>query len=412
MSNQALRHPASAAPRITHVINSLGMGGAENSLLKILSSVNPTDASMNVVTLLPEHALRSQFQAIGIPVRSVSQRRSGLSTLLLTTRLTQQLKKTRPDVVVTWLYHSNLLGSLAAWRAGNLPVVWNIRHSKLDRTTTKLRTRLVSWLGGRLSHKRPKRVVYVAEASKETHLRQGYSERTATVIPNGFDLEKFRPSQAAAIEVRQQLDIRPTAPLIALVARFHPDKDPENFIRAASFIHALRPDAQFALCGNGMTSQNRPLISLLAQYGVSDVCHLLGECRDVSDLLAAADLAVLSSKTEAFPNVLGEAMACGTPCVSTDVGDVRMILGETGRWVPPCDSRALAQAVLDMLALPAAMRDAMGAKARERIQEHFTIEPIAERHLRLWLTAAGCDPDHEDRRFGRQIRESVRAQEA
>ncbi len=398
MPDKTLLRPVIGTPRITHVINNIGSGGAEKTLLRVLASADPAAASMNVVTLIPGDGLLDQFQAAGIPVTCLSRSGGTLSKLLLTGRLTRHLKETRPEVVVTWLYHSNLIGSLAARRAGNLPLVWNIHHSELDHRA-KRSTRLVFSLGRRLSHKQPKRVVYVAETGKAAHLRQGYCEQVSTVIPNGFDLNEFRPSDAARFEVRRQLGIGPAAVLIALVARFHPDKDPENFIRAAAHIRAQRPGVRFALCGIGMTPQNGPLMSLLAQHGVGDVCHLLGVRRDVSQLLAAADLALMSSVTEAFPNVLGEAMACGTPCVSTDVGDVRLILGSTGRSVPVRDARALARATLEMLALPAAVREALGLRARERIREQFALGQIANRHLRLWLTAADRSPHHQNRRI-------------
>jgi glycosyltransferase involved in cell wall biosynthesis len=286
------------------------------------------------------------------------------------------------------LYHSNLIGGLAARLCG-LPVVWNIRHSVLEAHTQKRLTRLVGWSGARLSHRVPAAVVFVAQAARDHHVRHGYAAQPSRVIPNGFDITVFRPDAAARMEVRQELGLTPGCPLVGLFGRFHADKDHATFVRAAGQIHALRPDVHFLLTGTDVDAANADLVSLLERAGVLGHCHLLGPRPDMARLAASLDLQVSSSLSEAMPNVIGEAMACGVPCVVTDVGDSALLVGETGQVVPRGDSAALAARCLKLLALPDTIRRSLGALARERIMENFSFKQMVIRHSQLWNEAAG-----------------------
>ena len=163
----------------------------------------------------------------------------------------------------------------------------------------------------------------------------GYDSSRFEIIPNGFDLGQYKPDAAARAEVRKELSIEPDAPLIGMVARFDPQKDHRSFVAAAGALHARRPDVRFVLVGKDCDAQNAGLGRWIAeQPGLGNVMRLLGRRGDVARLTAAFDLATSTSAYgEAFPNVLGEAMACAVPCVATDVGESAHIIGDTGRIV-------------------------------------------------------------------------------
>jgi glycosyltransferase involved in cell wall biosynthesis len=213
------------------------------------------------------------------------------------------------------------------------------------------------------------------------------------VIPNGFDTGVHAPSARARQAVRRELGIPSDARVIALVARVDPQKDHPNFFSAAGELSRLGVDAHFLLAGDGTGPENGELRELARRAGVKDTTHFLGRRSDVADLLAASDLATLSSAYgESFPLVLGEAMACGVPCVATDLGDCRALVGRTGEIVPPRDSVALAAAWHRLLSAPEGVRAQRGRAARQRVLSHFELSLVARQYRRIWSVAARGGP--------------------
>jgi len=200
-----------------------------------------------------------------------------------------------------------------------------------------------------------------------------------SVIPNGFELNQFRPDAQRRASFREELGISEEAPVIGKVARYHPVKDHENFLKAAVQAQEQRLGLQFVLAGTGVVPEE----SLFRRYKERlepGTLHLLGRRDDVPRLMAALDVATLSSKTEAFPMVLGEAMACEVPCVATDVGDVTYLVGETGIVVPPEAPEKLAEGWLQLLEAPAEYHEKLGKEARRRVRENFSQEAILEQY--------------------------------
>ncbi|MBT9173999.1 MAG: N-acetyl-alpha-D-glucosaminyl L-malate synthase [Syntrophomonadaceae bacterium] len=216
------------------------------------------------------------------------------------------------------------------------------------------------------------------------HAELGYVRDKMTVIPNGFDLEVFKPDPASRLSVRRELGLPEDAVLVGLVARFDRQKDHRNFVHAAGKVAAEYPGARFLLCGSGVTAENRELDGWLRAAGVRDRCHLLGQREDVPRLMAALDVAVSSSLGEAFPLVVGEAMSCGVPCVVTDVGDSALIVGDTGKVVPSEDFAALACGIGELLEAGAERRSLLGEAARRRIGEHVSLPDMVAAYERLY----------------------------
>ncbi|KAF0109280.1 MAG: putative phosphatidylinositol alpha-mannosyltransferase [Anaerolineaceae bacterium] len=372
--------------RITHVIAGLGVGGAEMSLLKLLSTLDRGQFPAEVISLTGDAPLGERIRLLGIPVRALDLA-PGRPDPRLVLRLAAHLRRSRPDLVQTWMYHADLIGGLAARLAGLFhppPVVWNVRHTFTNMDAFKPGTRLVVRLDARLSRTLPARIVCNAEAGRRSHAAIGYAADKMVVIPNGFDIDAFRPDPQARRDVRRELGIGEETPLVGLCARFHPDKDHHTFFRAAALLHARMPEARFLLWGKGVDEGNPAISAWLDEAGLRGVAHLLGPRDDSPRLTAALDVAALSSASEAFPTVVGEAMACEIPCAVTDVGDAADIVGETGRVVPPGDPPALAEAWQSLLALPAAERAALGQQARRRVLARFDIKQTAAAYARLY----------------------------
>lgn len=375
--------------RITHLITGLNTGGAEMMLYKVLTQMNRDAFRAEVISLIEIGALGEKIARLGIRVRSLHMR-PGIPDLRALWRLVRMLKEEPPDVIQTWMYHANLMGGFAAKMAGDIPLVWGIHHSNFDPQKSKRRTVWTMKAAALLSSRIPRGIICCGEAPRRVHIQAGYDAKKITVIPNGFDLVNFRPDPTARISVRRELGIPIEAPIIGLVARFHPKKDHQTFVEATGLLHQTRPDAHFVLCGDGISSENQELTAWIEQAGIRNRTKLLGVRNDMPRLMAAFDIVTSSSSYgEGFPIVLGEAMACGVPCVATDVGDSALILGATGRVVPAQKPISLASAWSEMLGIGLEQRSGLGQAARRRIEQYFSLPMIVRRYENLYKEVVG-----------------------
>ena len=375
--------------RITHLITGLNTGGAEMMLYKVLCQMNRDAFQAEVISMIEIGALGEKIAKLGIRVRTLHMR-PGIPDPRALWRLVRILKEQPPDLMQTWMYHANLMGSLAAKLAQDIPIVWGIHHSNFDPQKSKRRTVWTMKAAALLSSRIPRGIICCGEAPRRVHVQIGSDARKITVIPNGFDLASFHPDPLARISVRRELGLSTEAPVIGLVARFHPKKDHRTFIAAAALLHQTRPDVHFVLCGDGITPENQELAQWIRQAGIGSHCKLLGVREDMPRLMAALDVATSSSSYgEGFPIVLGEAMACGIPCVATDVGDSALVVGTTGRVIPIQKPHAMAQAWNEVLGLSQEQRNCLGQEARHRIEHNFSLPVIVRRYENLYKELMG-----------------------
>lgn len=372
------------------LITCVGPGGAETMLYKLLSRLNRTRFTAQVISLVDHgpNAVTEKILKLGIPIRYLKMRQGRPNPVSLA-RLIRWLKKDPPDLINTWMYHSDLIGGLAARLAGGIPVAWGIRHSTLDPEGSSRLTVLTMKACALLSRWLPDRIICCSEASRQVHTALGYAAEKMVVIPNGFDLETCRPDSAARESVRNELQIPEDAPVIGLVANFRPQKDHRTFIQAARLLHNDRPDVRFVLCGEEVSWENQALVRWIEEAGVRKQVYLLGRRNDIPRLTASFDVASSSSSFgEGFPNVLGEAMSCGVPCVATDVGDSALIVGQTGMVVPPKHPAALAEAWRHLVDLGREGRRQLGMAGRQRVLEQFDLPQIVAQYESLFQKVA------------------------
>jgi glycosyltransferase involved in cell wall biosynthesis len=384
--------PRARSIRVTQVITGLELGGAETMLLRLLGTLDRRRFAPEVISLRGLEVVGPRIQALGVPVHSVGMTGPVPSGRSLG-RLSTVMRRASPDLVHTWMYHADLLGGLVARLVCRVPVIWALHNSNLDPRQVKASTRLTVRLNALLSRWVPARIVSCSKAAAEVHLALGYPRGKLLIIPNGFDLTALRPDPAARASVRAELGLPLDAVLVGTFARFHPQKDHYNFCRAAGLIAARHGNVHFVLAGGGIDTGNRRLVGWISESGAANRFHLLGARDDVPRLTAALDLAVMASSFgEAFPLVIGEAMACEVPCVVTDVGDAAAMVADTGRVVPPRDPGALARAALDLLGLDPSERADLGARARGRVEAELSLPAIAARYEALYeevLATAG-----------------------
>lgn len=362
--------------KVALIITGLATGGAEMMLHKLLQNIDRSRFEPTVISLMNKGEIGPRIEALGIPVYALGMRR-GLPNPLMVLRLARLLRQLQPSLVHTWMYHADLMGGLAARLAGCRRVIWCLHHSNLSKTENKRSTLAVVRLCAQLSGWLPVQILSCSQRAKVVHAAVGYVDEKIHVIPNGFDLSHFAPDSTARVSLCSELGLALDAPLVGVVARFDSQKNHLGFIEAAAQVHAQLPDAHFLLAGANVDGTNTVLNAAIVNKGLQAHMHLLGRRDDVPRLMAAFDVLASPSHGEAFPNVLGEAMACGLPCVVTDAGDSAEIVGNTGRVVAVGDMAALAQQLLEVLCLPAADRAALGKQARARVQAEYEIGHVA-----------------------------------
>ena len=369
---------------IVHIITSTDIGGAENMLSNLIEGASSRTVHRAVISLLPLGSIAEKINTAGVETLSLNMK-SGADALLYLSRLARMLRVLKPDVVHTWMYHANLLGSLATFLAEKPPVVWGLHHNNLTFSANKKSTLMVAGLCAPISHfPLVKKIISCSQEALATHRKLGYCSPKMQVIPNGFDLNRFRLDPSARPKLRASLGLTPDTPIACMVGRWDPQKDPENFIRAVAKAHREAPRSIYLMCGKGFDNKNKQLKGMLHNAGISKKVILLGGRDDIPFIMAGIDLLVLPSRGEAFPMVMGEAMACGTPCVATDVGDAALLNGNLGWIVPPRNHEALAKAMVEGLSLEKDKREILGMKLRHRVRMNFSLTDTVKKYETLY----------------------------
>ncbi|MGB4116673.1 MAG: glycosyltransferase [Polaromonas sp.] len=375
--------------KVLHIITCLDQGGAEAVLCRLVAA-RKDDVEYSVISLKGRGFYGATLEASGVqPHYFQFARFFELASLFEFVRLVRLIASLAPDVVQTWLYHADLIGGLAARFAGYRHVVWGIRTCNLNPDLISRFTLIVAWLCARVSDFVPAAIASCSiEAAKE-HKAMGYSARKFNVIPNGYDLSRYAPDNSKRQQMRHVWGVSDGQILIGCVARWNPYKDHPNLLHALSLIAASGASVRCLLVGAGMSAENTELIDLLSKYNLKESVILADSRSDIPDVLNALDVHVLASVSEAFPNVVAEAMACGVPCVVTDAGDAAMIVGDTGWVVPPKSPQLLAQAI--KAAVSSVGTPGFASRridARNRIVDNFSLEKMTQSYVTLWQSVA------------------------
>ena len=376
----------SGAPiEVMHVITSLDVGGAETMLARLVTRDRAGPVSHRVVSLKPGGALRDSMEAEGIVVRDLGIRRNA-NALRGLIRLAGIFRTAQPAVVHSWLYHADLLATLALALSGRrraTRLVWGVRCSNMDMRQYARSTGYILKLLPLLSP-RADLVLCNSEAGRSVHERLGYRPPRWRVIANGLDVDRFRPREGERSAIRAELGLNDECFAVGMCARVDPMKDHVTFVKAAAIFAKTAPESRFVLIGAGTDEPGSALDGAIAASDIADRFVRLGQRQDVHRLTAALDIATLSSISEAFSNVLAEAMACAVPCAATDVGDNATILGDTGLIVQPRDAVALAAAWGRLRREGRDGRATRGAAARQRVAERYTLATMIEAYRELY----------------------------
>jgi glycosyltransferase involved in cell wall biosynthesis len=369
------------AIRILHLITSLDTGGAEMTLARLVGGMDRQKFESRVVSLIPIGDVGEKIKAMGIPVETLSMK-PGIPSIQSLKTLAKILKTYNPDILQTWLYHADLLGLLVGRLAGVPAIAWNIRSSDMDFSKYRRLSGLVARLCALLSWI-PQTIVVNSKIGMEHHINIGYHARSWQIIPNGIDTNTFKPDQTSRRQFRKKFNIPNHTTLVGLVGRLDPMKDHPNFIMAAANIQKHFNPAKFICVGDGPSEYKQSLQKMARKCGIDIIWA--GKQEHMPAVYNALDILVLSSKFgEGFPNAVAEAMACGLPCVATNVGDAAYIIGNTGKIIPAGNPESLASALLSLLELPITQRQSMGLRARHRIESNFSLEKMLDAYEILY----------------------------
>jgi glycosyltransferase involved in cell wall biosynthesis len=370
--------------KILHIIIGLNVGGAENSLKRLIEiHKDNQDYQHCVLSLTTIGKIGEQLQASGIEVKALGMT-SAFSVPITFWRLIKSIRHINPDIVHTWMYHADLLGGLAAYLTKK-KVIWSIRntHATVGAGTAST-TKYIMQLCAKLSYKIPSKIICVANAAKISHYK--YYNEKMIVIPNGYAIDAIQKTveNTQKKKLLAELKIRNDRLIIGSIGRFNDYKDFPTFIKAANILLASQQNLQFILIGRDVDKNNETLMSLISDTVNPNAFILLGERNNIPELLSLMDIFCLHSISEGFPNVLGEAMCIGLPCVTTDVGDAALMVGNDGSVVPHSNPEQLAIALQKMIDLPPQERTNIGQALSQRIRDNYSIANVQQAYEAIY----------------------------
>ncbi|SEI92397.1 Glycosyltransferase involved in cell wall bisynthesis [Bhargavaea ginsengi] len=364
--------------KICHIITGLGSGGAEKTLFKLVSKMD-SKYENTIISLSDFGFYGDKLTKQGIRVYALNISKNNLISKFV--KLISIIKKEDPKIIQTWMYHADFIGIFIKLLMPKRKLIWNIRHSTLIKGVDKSTTILIARICGLLSNI-PNAIICGSKAAAKSHLKIGYSPKKIKVIQNGFELDNHL-SQTTKEQLKEKYGVNGQF-IFGHVGRFHPIKNQEVLIRAFGEFQKSN-DTSLVLVGNGLEESNEKIKSLLEELKIRNV-YLLGHQSNIPEIMRILDVFILPSKSEGFANVLGEAMTMEVPCIATNVGDNKEIIGRTGIVIPTFENIIpdLVSAMLTLYNLSSAERKELGFKAHNRIKENYSTEKIINEYQILY----------------------------
>ena len=371
---------------ILHIFTGLNDGGAEGVLYRLCKY--DREYTHVVISMLDKGKYGPLLEKEGVKVHCLNLS-VGKITLSALFRLYNLIIQISPDIVQTWMYHADFVGGILSRLAGVKHVFWNVRHTTLEPGKSKCSTILVAKACAFVSGWVPKKIVYCAYEARTVHEALGYKKGKDEVISNGYDLSHFRVSESERCAFRTEMKLSDDINLIGMVGRYDPQKDHASLIKSLAMVKKAGYSFKLALIGRDLNSHNDLIVEYIYVNQLTDDIELLDQRTDIHSVMNGIDINVLSSSYgEGFPNVLAEAMACGTPCVTTDVGDAAYIVGETGWVVPPNEPESLSSAIIKALKEKKNNEQVWLERkriCRNRIYENFSVLKMINSYKKVWL---------------------------
>ena len=371
--------------RIVHIINGLKIGGAETILNKIVRSLDEFEhiiISLKCLGYYGDFLKDDGYEVYSLNLRNNPIILSKLFNLFLL------LKRLKPDIVNTWLYHADLIGGVIAKVAGVKKIIWTIRHD-YKASEIVFYKRIIIRMLGLLTNVIPYKIISNSKTAAQNHIEQGYKKSLISIINNGVCIKKFRPDKIIGSKYRLRLGISEKEFVIGMIARYHPIKDHDNLLRSLAIINSVGKNFKCILVGRGINESNKALTNKIQGLNLTNHIILLEESNSVNKIMNVLDIHVLSSRSECFPNVIIEAMSCGIPCISTKVGEVNNIIRNSGWIVEPINSNKLSEAIIESMESNRLHEN--GLLSRKIIESKYTVEIMISKYKAFYKAISGQD---------------------
>lgn len=368
---------------IVHIITGLGNGGAEMMLYKLLSKIDRKKYNIEVISLTDKGIMGPKMEELGIIVHELNLNKK----FAIIANIKKGIKLTkRKDIIQSWMYHADLFATIISIFVKPKKLIWGIRRSNLEKDKNKKLTLLIVKINSYLSKFRiVDKIVSCSQEATNIHKIYGYSKDKIITIPNGFSIEKYKLIDNARYKIQNELKIDDKKLILSIVGRWDILKDHKNALDALKILKRKRNDFIMIFCGTQMDENNKELVKLIRDKKLENIVKLLGRREDIPNIMSATDIYISSSSGEGFSNVIGEAMACETFCIVTDVGDSSYIVGHTGETIPRENPEELSKKIDEVMNMDDKIRREFAKKARERIIKNFEIKKIVSLYEKLYI---------------------------
>ena len=358
--------------KILFLSRQLNIGGAERQLVTLANELAARGHEIVIASYYPGGALSKMLDPKRVKLISYEKKsRWDLFTLFFKTL--KVVRDEQPTILHGWMHTQNVVATFAKALNPKVTMVWAVRASNLEEHLDWAE-KLTIWLQARLSSF-ASRIAVNSMAGLEYAVKGGLPREKMIFVPNGIDTNTFYPNDVERHRVRAQWNMGDDVKIVGNISRFDPIKNHKMFLKAAAAVAAERTDVRFVCVGHGKEAYLQELKQLARTLGLEGKVHWIQAQSDVRAVYNALDVFCSSSLTEGFPNVIGEAMACGRHCVVTNVGDSGLVVGDTGIVVPSDDAKAMAAGLLDRLNA----EETLNLRARQRILENFTVAHLADK---------------------------------
>ena len=372
-----LNFPKKSKCKILFIAPDVNSGGAENILFNIVKTHNSKDVFIISLTKLGYYG--EKLKKEGYKLYALNMEKN-IFIFLKVFKLLFLIIRLKPKIVHTWLYHANLIGGILAWFLGIKKIYWSIHH---DFEYSDLSTMIEMKILVLMSYFVPNKIIYCSEASKNNHIKNGYKKNCSILIGNGVSTSVYQPNTNYRKEFRDKFKISNDCFLIGNISRYHPIKDHDNLFNALRILSNYNINFKCVLVGKGLSRDNLELVNKINKNKIFDKVLLYGKTFEVNKIFNALDINILSSKNEGFGMVLIEAMSCGIPCISTNVGDAENIIGNSGWIVESSKPIALAKCIIDIINKKGILKN-KSIIARKRVKDIYSLEKMILNYKKLY----------------------------
>jgi len=378
--------------KIIHIINSLRKGGAEGNLYRLCKyhkKKYKNKVNITIITLIADGNYVSKLKKVGVNIFSLkmSQKIKFFDFIRKILQLRKLIKKINPDVIQSWMYHSNFI-TLFLPRIFYARLFWNVRHSELSSKISKNTTILLSIICGILSQIVPKKIIYCSLKSMEFHKKKHfYSKKKTVLIDNGYDENTYFPSSHHRLNFRKKNKIKKLDIILGYAGRYAKQKNIPTLLYSFSKIIKVHHDVYLFMAGNGINKKNKMLSKLIYDYNIEDRVILLDQQKNLLNFYNGIDLLVLISHSESFSNVLAESMLCSTPVLSSDSGCSKKIINSYGFVINKNTHLSVVNGLkksIDIIKKDKKKWNFLKENTRIQIKNNFSIEKMAFEYLKIW----------------------------